>query len=394
MNAEVYVIFVLGLILRLLFSFINPPFTGNDEPAHLRYAQHILAEKRLPNANLYRDEPLTGNEYFQPPLYYTISSFLIAPEPKPLTQMTVLRFLNVFLWVVLFYFSYLSLKRLGLDKTSSLLGLSLLSLLPTFIFLSTTIGNDLLVITLGTITIYYLITLAVTGKTSYTNLLILSILSSLSILAKLTGFSLVFGGLTLILLTEKSLFAKIKKSIFYLSSICIMVSWWFLYNFFTYKNFLGPIDLSTNTFTKVPFSLYKVYLVSRGSFFTFWAAYGPANQIRLPLLFYFVFFLLSLLAVLGVLTYLKKPKRNNLSLTKILFSIIASNVLLLLLFNIDQLQPLGRYLYVSLLPLAVFFGLGLKNILPKKLQTSFSLFLILFLLTANLLAIIIVKSSL
>jgi len=131
-----------GLVLRIIFSFLIPSFAGNDELAHLRYAQHILAERKLPNLNNYSTENPVGNEYFQPPLYYTLLTPLISFIQDPINQLKTGRLFSIFLWTVTFYFAYKILMVIKLPKSQSIITLSLVSLLPYYIFNSSSVTND------------------------------------------------------------------------------------------------------------------------------------------------------------------------------------------------------------------------------------------------------------
>jgi len=391
---NILLLLALGILFRIIFANLIPPFTGNDEPAHLRYAQHILSEKRLPNANLYHDEGLAGNEYFQPPAYYTLAASMIFNNTDPFIQLQILRLLAIILWLITFYFAYKTLLVLKLPKSYSISILAFVSLLPTYIVNSSTVTNDALAIPLATVIIYYMILWLKEKYLTYKKLSILAFLSALTILVKLNGFALVPGVILAIFYCEKGINSRfLTKTVVYSFLTFVLIFWWFFYNNLTYNNWFGPINISTATFAKVPFNLYKIYLVLRGGFATFWSAYGPANEIRLPIFVYFGLLLITSYGVIGAIVYSIKTKLNRASsligwghLT-ILLTVFIFNFALLLALNIGQLQPLGRYLFISLLPISIFFVIGIFFLTPVRLRKFIPHFLIILLIGLNILGI-------
>jgi len=136
---------------------------------------------------------------------------------------------------------------------------------------------------------------------------------------------------------------------------------------------MGPISASTATFAKIPFGLQKIYLVTRGTFATFWVAYGPANEIRLPAFVYGFLFLLSSLALAGNIIYTKRILKGR--IIKILLVAFISNLILHFAFNVNEHQPLGRYLFLSLIQIALIFSFGIGNLLPFKTRNHLPYFL-------------------
>lgn len=385
---------ITGIILRIIFSFLIPDFTGNDEQAHLRYAQHILAEKKLPNLNNYQDENPAGNEYFQPPLYYLLLTPLISLTDNYSHQLHSARFVSILIWLVGFYFAFKLISIIKLREPHNTLILIFLAFLPTYIASSSTVNNDTLTITLSIITFFCIAKLLNQQLTSI-KLLGPSILISLAILTKITGLIFLPAIIWLIYYKSKGINRKfISATTFFLVSTSILTSWWFIYNFLTYQNFLGPIAASTATFTNVPLSAYKLYLVIRGTFFTFWAAWGSANQIRLPLYTYLILLVLTVLPIFGFFLFIRKVfrKKANLPINKkyiyIFMIVLNTNIFLLLAFNIHQHQPLGRYLYPSLFSVALFWSIGLNHFLPKGTYKHLPKLIIIIMLYLNLLGII------
>ena len=385
---------VTGLILRIIFSFLIPNFKGNDEPAHLRYAQHITAEKKLPNLHNYPTESPAGNEYFQPPFYYTLLAPLITLNDNPSLQLHIARVVSIIIWAVGFCFAFKPISIINLPQPHNTVVLAFLALLPTYIANSSTANNDTLTTTLSIITFLYVAKL-LSQELTFVKLLALSTLISLTILTKITGVIFLPAAIWLIYFKTKGINRKfITNTALFIASTTLLTGWWFLYNFLTYQNYLGPIDASTSTFTNIPPGAYKLYLILRGTFFTFWAAYGPANQIRLPLFTYIFLLVLTIFPILGFCLSLYKVlrKKAKMPINKkyfyTLLIVLSTNIFLLLAFNIHQHQPLGRYLYPSLFSIALFWSIGLNIFLPKRIHKYLPKLVITLLLCLNFLGVI------
>ena len=378
----------LGIVFRVYFAYTIPPFAGNDEPAHLKYAQHVLAEKKLPNANLYHEENLAGNEYFQPPLYYSLAAISIWTVDNPNNQLRILRIFSIFLWVIAFYFTYKILSLIKLPAWLSTSTLAFMALLPSYVVNSSTMTNDTLVVPLTIMSLFFLI-LVIEKKLSIKWTILMALFSALTILSKVNGLILIPAALTLIFNSRR------KNNRLLLASTYIFLTltftfWWFLYNYLTYGNWFGPIESSTAGFTKLPFNPYKIYLIARGTFTTFWVAFGPANEIRLPINVYLILFFLTIYALLGNVLYLKKAisKKARIIIENkpalILSIALIANIALFLIFNINQHQPLGRYLYPSLIQISAIFSTGLYFLTPKVARRFVPSFIILGLSTLNI----------
>jgi 4-amino-4-deoxy-L-arabinose transferase-like glycosyltransferase len=390
MNKKIIItLAVLGLFFRLVFMLLVPPFEGNDEPAHLRYTQHLLIEGRLPNLYLYKSEPVAGNEYFQPPLYYFLSAQLIKITKNSFNQLYILRTFSIFLWLLTFYFSYKIMVQAKLTAWLTTSVLVFVALLPSYIFNSATVNNDALIILLTTFVLYLIILWLKEQRLDFKKLFFLAFLSALAILTKLNGLVIIPTVILAIFILEKRKNLFVGKTIIYFSLVVTLSFWWFLYNFLTYQNWLGPIKESTGSFNKIPFDFYKIYLILRGTFATFWISYGPANEIRLPITVYFFLLIITILSLIGVFVHsIKAFVSKKFSLTSksylIIFGILVlSNLILLFIFNINQFQPLGRYLFISLPSISTFLVIGLSHIIPTKFAKLIPVFLIVLLIGLN-----------
>ncbi|MFH0908170.1 MAG: glycosyltransferase family 39 protein [bacterium] len=140
-----------GLACRLAFALLTPTFKAPDEHSHLNFIRYVDAnDGELPvQEQLRRLTPGENNwEYHQPPLYYA----LMVPFHRLLhgtmglkTDAIVrgLRLASVAIWILVLLQTVRLLERLGL--LASLQGactLALVCLLPTYVFISSVVNND------------------------------------------------------------------------------------------------------------------------------------------------------------------------------------------------------------------------------------------------------------
>ena len=66
------VILVLALLFRIIFALIVPVFEKPDERVHFEYIEFLIDNKKLPV-----QQEGEYSEFFQPPLYYFLASFIL-----------------------------------------------------------------------------------------------------------------------------------------------------------------------------------------------------------------------------------------------------------------------------------------------------------------------------
>ena len=161
---------LLGLfvLLTLALSVLVPAWEANDEPDHFRNVQTLVSGR------WYRMEPGAGYSAHQAPLYYlglaalqriaglsTFTPALVDNPKRPQLglfvhndadsqrRVTLLRFPGIILGALTIWLTRRVARRAGLGDWSSVLAAAIVATLPRFVFLSSAINNDNLVITLG-----------------------------------------------------------------------------------------------------------------------------------------------------------------------------------------------------------------------------------------------------
>ena len=230
-------ILILYLLLAAAYGAANPLFEAPDENHHYFNVQQIVATGKLP---VVTPDSLAQQEAAQPPLYYLLAAWLIAPLkpdadsgdmwPNPnihfsherttqninafvhmpveawpwqgyVLAVHLLRLLSTFLGLGTLLCMYASGRLLlPAEWEFALLAVGLTAFLPQYLFLHSAISNDSLIIFLSTAVLWQLVRIWQKGVTM-TGLVTLGITIGLAILAKMTGLLLLFfvGGVLLLL---------------------------------------------------------------------------------------------------------------------------------------------------------------------------------------------------
>ena len=186
------VVLILYLVIATAYSIVNPAFESPDELLHFDYVESLLRSRRLPIAVLGtgpREAMLT--EYFQAPLYYTAGALLTAwlppgrPAPEVIERnpiwvwrigevgvdnkaqflhgpeqdfpwaglwlrLHLLRFLSILLGLIAVWqtgeFALLLWPR---RYETALLATAFIAFLPQFVYLSSSVTNDIAVVALS-----------------------------------------------------------------------------------------------------------------------------------------------------------------------------------------------------------------------------------------------------
>jgi hypothetical protein len=144
----------IGLLCRLAFVFFTPAFYAPDEQAHFNYIKYLSENHAFPVLTGKVGDSANEWEYHQPPVYYLamVPVFRAAKAAFPDQDATVqvVRCFSVLLWLLNVWFGNVLLKRLRIpDEFAWIFIMAMVCLLPTYTFVSATINNDNLLVTVG-----------------------------------------------------------------------------------------------------------------------------------------------------------------------------------------------------------------------------------------------------
>lgn len=368
-NIYLILIVFIGLYLRLCYVFLTPTFYAPDEQSHYNYAKYLAENKELPIQTSKTNEETNDWEYYQPPLYYSLIApiyVVIQPNNKKLdTYGTVLamRLFSVVLWIMTIYFSYKTLQLFNFNNTFlETFVISMLSLLPSYTYLSSMINNDNLLTCLGSIILYLSF-----KEMNLKNTLLIGLFLGLAMLTKLSAviFFIYFIISIIYNLFNKGIASKqlAKYSIMIIIGFLIWLPIglrnYNVYGSFTAEN-IANIPYHWESFT---YAFYSTLLYIQKSF---WAISGIHNNLSsiFPV-FGMILFLASLIGF--IYNVVNKGKNTfysekNKRIIQIFGITILVHLILIFRFGLLFAQSQGRFLFPLLLPIAIIIGLGLLSI--------------------------------
>lgn len=386
------------MVVGALYAVKTPAWEAPDEPAHYNYIAYLAEEGRFPvlkegdYPHEYLEEIKAAQfppqmsivpiryEFHQPPLYYLLAApTYIVTEPLPLAQQVVaLRLFSLLQGIALLIVSYFVVKEI-FPKSDflPLATVAFIAMLPMHIAMSAAINND----TLGELILALILwqcLLAMREGLKGERTLTLGLLLGLALLTKTTIYAPAIASIiTAALYLPRREKATLSHLGFILGMGLAFSAWWFLRNSLVYGGF-DIFGWARHDAIVVGQPTTREWLAQYGagkvvkdffivSFKSFWAIFGWMG-VLVDSRIYDLLFWISLAVLLGVAIYITRlawgsetlttPQRWALSLLLlILFLVAASHVW----YNLKFVQHQGRYLFPALIPIGLFFVLGLRE---------------------------------
>jgi len=346
--------------------FSTPAWQSPDEYAHYWVAEQIATTGDLPMS-----QPNDFSyEAYQPPLYYLVAAgvlllphdpmaFSTSPHP-PSGMLLLLRLVSVACGVGILIFSKKLFTNLKWLNHSEILSCTaFVAFLPTFVGLTSTVNNDSPAILLATISLHFMLGNPISNKEAW----LAGLSAGLALLCKLNAV-LVLPVIGLYLLIYKRKDKLIRISLLFISGFAVGASVLLLRNWQQYHTLLA---LTPGVERGFYFSWTHLLLSLRNLAWSFWLAYGRTYQISAPAIVYFVT-ALPVMAAAGF-GWLRIVRAQRALFWFITLPLLIG-VLISLSFTLSYPPGLqtswGKNLYPLLALLAIFFVLGIKNVLPKK----------------------------
>jgi len=357
LRPELGLVLVLYVLLAVIYSLTTPILEASDEISHYPVVQHIATTGELPVQEPGVETPWE-QEGSQPPLYYLIGAGLTAwidtgdvreirwrnPHAKigvPLDpdntnmiihteaeqfpwQGTVLaihivRLFSVLLGMITVYLAFLLAQEVWNDddrRWIHLLSVSLVAFNPMFLFISGSVNNDNLTITLGTWVLLLVVRVARHGITLRRSAT-LAVVGALITLTKISGWTFMpLIGLALLIHVLRNDWSKQawKESMFtgfaHIGAWLLFSSWWYLRNLRLYGEFLG-----TRTHVAVvggrSISFWEVITQEWYSFWVaYWGWFGAVN-ILFDSFIYWFFAALQIGALVGLVWWVGRTRTDK-----------------------------------------------------------------------------------
>ncbi len=365
-----------------------PDIGAPDEEAHAAFVQQLRDGGGLPVLDPNTTDPQGDYEAHQPPLYYWLAARAadvmgLGRLREPDTGVP-LRWLNAVIGGITVVGTYfLGLWTTGRRELA--LGVAgIAALLPMMAFLSGAVSNDPLTVALCT----WCLALCVRARSGWHPAMSVGIglLAGLAMLSKSTAILLVPAVAVELAMAR----AKTATWIVCLGiALALPLPWWIrnidvyghplaLNAFFKY--FHGDVD--TSQLMHSPYALaHWIYVFGAGTALSFIGIFGYMD-IHLPYAIY-----LPLLVVFFICALAATRDERRRTLINGLGLFLALVVLGYIRYNLWQVQPQARYLFMAIGPIALPFVIGLARLTSSRYRWGIAA-LLAFLLAANVLALV------
>jgi 4-amino-4-deoxy-L-arabinose transferase-like glycosyltransferase len=330
-------------VLTLMFVFVVPPFESPDEYYHVAMIQKLATDGQLPVQTADALKTDWHQEGSQPPLYYMLGSLIFRwfdrsdyeqvrqlnpnaylgqpqlignknyvlhdPMYPPTFNGTrlgiyVLRLFSVMLGCITVYSIYQATRVIFPNQRSiSIIAGGLVAFNPQFAFISASINNDNLVITLNSLILWQTLIMLKEGFNTRRSIA-LSILIALATISKLSGLVMVvmvaLAGLY-VSVVKRDWRGLVKLGALMLGVWLVLGAWWYIRNLTLYNELFG-IQTMLDIFGRrspllTPLEL--ITLEGDGMLKSYWGVFGWFN-ILAPSWFYIFTDMLSILIVIGI----------------------------------------------------------------------------------------------
>lgn len=400
----------------LLYLYSAPHFEASDTVAHVGVIKWIAETGTLPVQSA-EHEFLYAQEGSQPPLYYLLMSlvwsafdtsdfddyfqqnpyvfkgypkhlgnrnvvFYRQPYPPDLggtsLALYVIRLLTLGMATVTVAAVYQSARTVMPAQSGlALLATSLTAFNPMFLFISTSVSNDVLVTTLSSLACWLaLLTLRHGFETRRS--VALALLIALATLSKLSGLALApvvgLAGLWLLQRTgDRRGFVVLIGSI--TLALLLLAGWWFLRNISLYGELTGT-GAMLEFFGRRDIPLIRLLLEEfEGLRISYWGLFGSFS-ILTNRIHYLLMDALSLLGAVGLFVFVARNRRDAflLSATASLAFFLAIGGATLIWWTLQTTASTGRLLFPYVTSISILLALGLCALRIPALTVALPMF--------------------
>lgn len=383
-SAGILLLVIIGTHLLLAgFYWAHTPFGASpDEGAHARYVETLAKDRTLP---IFRASDRENYESHQPPLHYAMAVPLhLLGEASGLENPgELVRLLSMLIGAASIFVIYRAvIAAFPARRDVALACAGFAALLPTHVMLSSSVSNDPLMELVFGLTLMLLALMLQIGL-SWPRTLWLGVVLGAGLLTKSTCALLFPISLIAFVLLWRRKVAPGTAAAAHCSVAVVMGlavgGWWFVRNHMLYGDPLG-VSLFRAGFqhTATPqFWLSQGWtwsgyfgLVGVWTFASFWGVFGHMN-VFMPWPTYALLAVLWVVSLIGALRAGFRLSRESSDIGNVLIIYLSTVILVasaFVQFNLHFFQAQGRYLYPAMIPMAVFWVLGIQASLPARFR--------------------------
>lgn len=400
-------IIILHIVLGALYWYYTPFGASPDEKAHGAYIHSIVAERRLP---VFSAADRENYEAHQPPLYYLLGVlfYQTAKSFGSENPIEAVRLLSLILGALSILVTYRVVKMLfPEDEGLSIACAGFVAFLPMHLTLSVSVSNDMLTELLFGVGLLLMTRILTAGSTSR-NMFLLGCVLGLGLLTKTTCVILFpLAVLTYIFAWRLEKDSHIMWQLAGIFGVSLIIGgWWLLRNKLLYGDFFGVSEFAKafEQTARPQYWLHErglslgnyVLLVCGWTFASFWGVFGHMRVFMAT----WIYFLLGLatlasgIALAPAISYCIKGREEVRTSQVIKYSLMLYGATLLLVlvafvtFNFKYFQAQGRYLYPALIPISLFWVLGIRQVFPSSVRKFAPSFVIICMLSLAFYALV------
>jgi len=386
---------VLYLFMASVYAVAIPAGKGPDETAHLRYVSWLADHHTLPVFDA--ADPGADYEFHQPPLYYALSlPVYLAAGGEPRSAGQAVRLFTAVLGLLLVYLTFALGRALAPGRPWAAVGAAgVVGLLPMQVHLATTVGNDVLTEVLAAAALLLLIrhlqaSAQADQEVGAARTAGAGLLAGLGLLTKSVSIVLLpviwLGSWLAARHGGGFSWRRLGRDLLLATALAAVIGgWWLVRNQALYGDplaqsaFVGafqdrpsPQEYMERYHVPLPFYVVQVALWTCASAL---GVFGPVHSNRFVFFPVWVYIVVGLLAVIGVIGFLRHLRRARLSawqrqgwwLCLALAALLAAGFVR---FNFSFFQAQARYLFPALPAAALALALGFEELLPERWRAA------------------------
>jgi hypothetical protein len=395
-------------VLAIAYSVVNPLFESPDEFNHYDFVRYLIDRHELPVQTLGH---LT--EYFEPPLYYAISSLVIGgistepytPQVNPFFGYEAYRFgvdnkalyihsmqeafpyrgtalaahllrgFSILLGVLSLTVGFQALREVFKRPAIALGSIAIIAFNPQFLLVSSSISNDNLIILLSVSMTWLAIRIAQSGITTRRTFM-MAALTAAAVLTKLSAGVLVLV-LLAAMLVAKTPWRKWLSTLVIAAAVgLVLTGWWFLRNLWLYGEPTGiRMWQQIWGWQSVAVKVSDIGVVLQNFWTSYWGRFGW-GQIVLPDGVYWVLLIVGLFSLIGFIRNLYDWRVRHGAISPEVFlpdadsrglGILAITLGLLLSISlwyglVNPAGTAGRFWFPAMVPIGGLMFYGVRSI--------------------------------
>lgn len=404
------IIISLFVVLSVIYSLVTPVFEASDELSHYPVVQYIATHWQLPVQHP-GVETLWEQEGSQPPLYYAISAALtswIDTSDLPLVRdrnphaklgitldtdnknmilhteaeafpwkgtvlaVHLLRFFSIVLGALSVYLCFRLAQEIWPDPPEiAIVTAGLVAFNPMFVFITASVNNDNLTITLASLVLLILVRVLKTGLTRKRTI-VLAIAAALAALTKISGLTLYpAAGVVLAVVWWRT---RDWRPVFAAGSLItaallIIAGWWYLRNIQLYGELLGTTMQVTIAGGRSITLIDLILNESHGFWVSYWACFGSVDILADAPVYWF-YGALTAAAAAGLGVWLWRAIRahtwDGLLIPAVLSLQILVTLVGLIRWTLTTMASQGRLMFPVIGALSLFTARGLVSVVPRR----------------------------